>query len=101
MHVLAYAMDPSYQSHSLAANEKQAIKRVLKRLRPAPYANVLIESNSFKSDVDRFDECERDAVDSHHAYLWWDTMEDAFPELRSIAVDILSKQCSASSCEFN
>ena len=28
-------------------------------------------------------------------------MGNAFPELQSVAVDILSKQCSASSCEFN
>ena len=28
-------------------------------------------------------------------------MGDAFPELQLVAVDILSKQCSASSCEFN
>jgi hypothetical protein len=101
VHVLAYALDPSYQSHKLAANEKAAIKRVLKRLRPDSYAKVLIELNSFKSDVDKFDQCEWDAVDSHHAYLWWDTMGDAFPELQSVAVDVLSKQCSASSCEFN
>ena len=48
VHVLAYAMDPSYQSHSLAANEKAAIERVLKRLRQEPHANVLIQLNSFK-----------------------------------------------------
>jgi hypothetical protein len=101
VHVLAYAVDPSYQSHQLAANEKAAIKRVLKRLRPDSYAKVLIELNSFKSDVDKFDQCEWDAVDCHHAYLWWDTMGEAFPELQSVAVDVLSKQCSASSCEFN
>jgi hypothetical protein len=101
VHVLAYAMDPSYQSHSLAPNEKAAIKRVLKRLRPDTYAKVLIELNSFKADVDRFDQCEWDAVDCHHAYLWWDTMGDTLPELQSVAVDVLSKQCSASSCEFN
>ena len=101
VHVLAYAMDPSYQSHSLAPNEKTAIKRVLKRLRPDTYAKVLIELNAFKADVDRFDQCEWDAVDCHHAYLWWDTMGDTLPELQSVAVDVLSKQCSASSCEFN
>jgi len=101
VHVLAYAMDPSYQSHSLAPNEKAAIKRVLKRLRPDTYAKVLIELNAFKADVDRFDQCEWDAVDCHHAYLWWDTMGDTLPELQSVAVDVLSKQCSASSCEFN
>ena len=48
MHVLAYEMGPSYQSHRYAANEKAAIKRVLKRLRPDSYAKVLIELNSFK-----------------------------------------------------
>ena len=48
MHVLAYAIDPSYQSHSLATNEKAAVKKVLRRLRPDSYAKVLIELNTFK-----------------------------------------------------
>ena len=101
VHVLAYALDPSYQSHQLSKNEKAACKRVLVRIRPNSFAQVLIQLNSFKSDVDKFSECEWAAVDTHHAYLWWDTMGDMFPDLQSVAVDILSKQSSASSCEFN
>ena len=101
VHVLAYAVDPSFQSHKLAANENQAVKRVLKRLRPDTFAKALIQLNSFKSDVDKFDHNEWAAVDAHHAYLWWDTFGEMFPDLQSVAVDILSKQCSASSCEFN
>ena len=89
VHVLAYAMDPNYQSHSLATNEKADIKRVPKRLRSDSYAKVLIQLNSFKSDVDKFDKCEWDAVDCHHAYLWWDTMGDTFPGLQSVDVDML------------
>ena len=101
VHVLAYAVDPSFQSHKLSANEKVAVKRVLMRLRPESFANVLIQLNSFKSDVDKFAPQEWSAVDTNHAYLWWETMGTMFPDLQSVAVDILSKQCSASSCEFN
>ena len=37
----------------------------------------------------------------HHGYLWWDAFGAELPVPQGVACDILSKQCSASSCEFN
>ena len=40
-------------------------------------------------------------MDNCHGYLWWDAFGAELPVLQGVACDILSKQCSASSCEFN
>jgi hypothetical protein len=101
IHTLAYALDPSYQSHSLTHAEKLDCKKVLGRLRPGKVPTLLIQLNAFKADSGSFTNEEWEAVDHHHAYQWWDTFGDIFPELQSVAVDILSKCASASACEFN
>jgi hypothetical protein len=101
IHTLAYAMDPSFQSHSLTAREKVDCKQMIQVLRPDAYASVLIELNSFKSEPANFCTAEWDAADKYHAYQWWHTFGDVLPSLQHLAIDVLSKAASASACEFN
>ena len=49
VHTLAYALDPSYQSHSLSPAEKRDIKQTFNRLMPGKAAALMIELNTFKS----------------------------------------------------
>ena len=101
VHVLAYACDPSFQSHALSSSEKQAVSRVLKRIRPSNHSQIKVELNTFKTEPGNFSVDEWSCVDKYHGYMWWSTFGDCFPLLQSVACDILSKQASASSCEFN
>ena len=101
MHVLAYALDPSYQSHTLSHFEYQQCSTVLKRIRPDTWTQAVVELKEFKRNTELFDATVWSAVDNCHGYLWWDTFGAELPVLQGVACDILSKQCSASSCEFN
>ena len=101
IHVLGYACDPSFQSHKLSVVENQAVTRVLKRIRPQNYAEIKIELNTFKTGRGNFTPKEWECVDSYHGYMWWSTFGDCLPLLMSVSCDILSKQASASACEFN
>ena len=101
IHVLAYACDPSFQSHKLTAAEKAAVTRVLKRIRPDNYAEIKVELNTFKTERGNFTKKEWECVDKYHGYMWWSTFGDCLPLLMSVSCDILSKQTVASACEFN
>jgi hypothetical protein len=101
IHTLAYALDPAYQSHVLTAPEKQDVKAMIQRLRPEQFAEILIEFTTYKANAGVFSKQEWEAVDKHHAYQWWDAFGDCFSKLQSLAVDVLSKCCAASACEFN
>ena len=101
VHVLAYAVDPSYRSHALSDLELQQCEQVLKRLRPDSWTKCVVELTSFKNEPGLFCKDAWDCVDSYHGYMWWSTFGRTLPELRSVSMDILSKQAAASSCEFN
>ena len=101
VHVLAYALDPSYQSHTLSHFEYQQCSAVLKRIRPDTWTQAVVELKEFKRNTELFDATVWSAVDNCHGYLWWDAFGAELPVLQGVACDILSKQCSASSCEFN
>ena len=101
IHTLAYGLDPSYQSHVMTTAEKREVKEMFKRLRPDQSATLIVQFNAYKRDPSSFDKEGWSAVDMHHAYDWWDTFGDVYPELKGVAVDVLSKCASASACEFN
>jgi hypothetical protein len=101
VHVLAYALDPSYQSHILSAFEYKQCTMVLKRIRPDTWTAALVELKEFKRNTELFDAATWAAVDHCHGYLWWDAFGGELSVIQGVACDILSKQCSASSCEFN
>ena len=101
VHVLAYACDPSYQSHKLSEFEYKQCTDVLKRLRPNTYTQALVELKQFKRNPELFDGPTWLAVDTCHGYLWWDAFGGDLPVLQSVSCDILSKQTVASACEFN
>jgi hypothetical protein len=101
IHTLAYALDPSFQSHQLTAQEKAHCKAMLAVLRPGQVSSILVELNSFKSEPANFDPDEWRAVDTCHGYQWWHTFGDCLPGLQSVAIDVLSKAAAASACEFN
>ena len=101
VHVLAYAVDPSYQSHILSPSEYMQCTTVLKRIRPQTWTQALVELKEFKRNPELFDPVTWAAVDQCHGYLWWDAFGGGLPVLQGVACDLLSKQCSASSCEFN
>ena len=92
MHVLAYACDPSYQSHKLSEFEYKQCTDVLKRLRPNTYTQALVELKQFKRNPELFDGPTWLAVDTCHGYLWWDAFGGDLPVLQSVSCDILSKQ---------
>ena len=62
---------------------------------------ALVELKEFKRNTELFDADTWAAVDHCHGYLWWDAFGGDLSVIQGVACDILSKQCSASSCEFN
>jgi hypothetical protein len=55
VHVLAYALDPSYQSHTLSHFEYQPCSTVLKRIRPDTWTQAVVELKEFKRNTELFD----------------------------------------------
>ena len=101
IHTLAYALDPSYQTHQLSPKETKECKQMIYKLRPSNGASVFVEFNSFRTEPANFEPPEWRAADDYHGYQWWDTFGSVLPLLQSVGVDVLSKAAAASACEFN
>ena len=82
VHVLAYALDTSYQSHTLSHFEYQQCSTVLKRIRPDTWTQAVVELKEFKRNTELFDATVWSVVDNCHGYLWWDAFGAELPVLQ-------------------
>ena len=101
VHTLAYAIDPSFHSHTLSRTEKADVKAALKVLLPDTWEDCKTEIDEFRGNPEMFSEKMWNKSDAMHAWKWWRSFGDDFEHLQPLAIMVLSKPASASACEFN
>lgn len=108
IHTAAYAVDPSYHTHELTDAENAEVIATFKKLWPQDWLKMKMQLVEYRQKLGCFKDPTEvgeasiwEAVDSMHAWQWWQAVADERPELQKAGTQLTARVASASCCEFN
>jgi hAT family C-terminal dimerisation region len=107
LHAAGYALDPEYQEHDFAGCNAEVMEGLFAAIDkqlpdPASAALAIEQHNRYINKEGIFGRPPTMlAAQSMPAYKWWQTFGIGVPELRLVAMRVLSQVVSACSCERN